>query len=200
MLVRLGFRPVAFRKARTFERHRRNSKEVQCRNHLAVIGQEGQPTFSRIAAPPDMAQIPGYRPLRNGEAQLQKFAVYFGCAPSWIFIGDTSDQRTDFGRRFRSAAARSRTPPPEEPKSRPMPADYRLRFHNDQDFGPSGPNVAQRRPEQPVPRIQPRARTLPLEDGDLLPQGQDFQGSVVPTAEENSNGGQESKDESEHES
>ena len=81
-----------------------------------------------------------------------------------------------------------------------MPADYRLRFHNDQDFGPSGPNVAQRRPEQPVPRIQPRARALPLEDGDLLPQGQDFQGSVVPTAEENSNGGQESKDESEHES
>jgi hypothetical protein len=57
-----------------------------------------------------------------------------------------------------------------------------------------------RRPEQPVPRIQTRARTLPLEDGDLLPQRQDFQGSVVPTAEENSNRRKKSKDELGHES
>jgi hypothetical protein len=41
---------------------------------------------------------------------------------------------------------------------------------------------------------------LPLEDGDLLPQGQDFQSSVVSTTDENSNGGQESKYESGHES
>ena len=43
-------------------------------------------------------------------------------------------------------------------------------------------------------------RTLPLEDGDLLPQRQDFQGSVVPTAEENSNRRKKSKDELGHES
>ena len=58
---------------------------------------------------------------------------------------------------------------------------------------------AQRRPEQPVPRTQTRARTRPLEDGDLLPQRQDFQGSVAPTAEENSNRGKKSKDELGHE-
>jgi hypothetical protein len=33
-----------------------------------------------------------------------------------------------------------------------------------------------------------------------MPEGQDFQGDVAPTAEENSNGCQESKSESEHES
>jgi len=80
-----------------------------------------------------------------------------------------------------------------------VPADHRLWFHHDQDVGPSRPNAAQRRPEQPVPRIQTRARTLPLEDGDLLPQRQDFQGSVVPTAEENSNRRKKSKDELGHE-
>ena len=80
-----------------------------------------------------------------------------------------------------------------------MPAYHCLGFHHDQDLGPAGPEPAQASPEQPVPRIQPRARTLPLEDGDLLPQGQDFQGSVVPTAEENSHQGHESKNELEHE-
>jgi hypothetical protein len=79
-----------------------------------------------------------------------------------------------------------------------VPADHRLWFHHNQDVAPSRPNAAQRRPEQPVPRIQ--TRTLPLEDGDLLPQRQDFQGIVVPTAEENSNRGKKSKDELEHES
>ena len=41
--------------------------------------------------------------------------------------------------------------------------------------------------------------TLPLEHGDLLTQGQDFQRRVMPTTEEDSNGSQQSKDESEHE-
>ena len=39
---------------------------------------------------------------------------------------------------------------------------------------------------------------LPFEDGDLLPQGENFQGSVVSTTDESSKGGQESKYELEH--
>ena len=81
-----------------------------------------------------------------------------------------------------------------------MPADHSVRFHHHQDLCPSRPNAPQRNPEQPVPRIQPRTRPFPLEDGDLLPQGQHFQGSVMPATEEDSHGGQESKNESEHES
>jgi hypothetical protein len=80
-----------------------------------------------------------------------------------------------------------------------MPADHGLWFHNDQDLGPSGPDLSQRRPEQSIPGIQTRARTPSFKDGDLLAQGQNFQGGVVPTAEENLDGGQESKNESEHE-
>jgi len=75
------------------------------------------------------------------------------------------------------------TASPEKSKSGPVPADYRLRFHYQQDLGRSGPNAAQRRPEQPVQALNSGADGS-LQDGDLLPQGQDFQGSVASTAEE----------------
>lgn len=42
-------------------------------------------------------------------------------------------------------------------------------------------------------------RTFPFEHGDLLPQGEDFQGDVPPTPEEDADCGQESEDEIEHE-
>ena len=80
-----------------------------------------------------------------------------------------------------------------------MPAYDGLRFHNYQDLGPPGPDAAQGSPEQPVQLIQPRTRPFPLEHGDLLPQGEDLQSSVMPTAEEDSNSGQKSKGEFEHE-
>jgi hypothetical protein len=71
--------------------YRRNGKEVQRGDDLAVIGQEGQPPLARISAPTDTAQIPGYGPLRNGEAQLQKFAVYFRRSPSRVFFCHAPD-------------------------------------------------------------------------------------------------------------
>jgi hypothetical protein len=54
-------------------------------------------------------------------------------------------------------------------------------------------------PEQPIQRIQPRPWSFPLEKDELLPQGKDLQGGVIPAAEENSDSGQESEDELEHE-
>jgi hypothetical protein len=40
---------------------------------------------------------------------------------------------------------------------------------------------------------------FPLEKDELLPQGEDLQGGVIPAAEENSDSGQKSEDELEHE-
>jgi hypothetical protein len=54
-------------------------------------------------------------------------------------------------------------------------------------------------PEQPIQRIQPRTWSFPLEKDELLPQSEDLQGGLIPAAEENSDSGQESEDESEHE-
>src|SRR5579864_6937571 len=123
-----------------------------------------------------------------------------GCAPSRIFFRQAPDKYADFSASFRSAPTRSGPPPPAQPKSRPVPADHGLRLHHDQDVCPPGPNASQSSPEQPVPGIQSRMRSLAFQDGDLLPQGQDLQGSLLPTAEKDSYDGQESKDELEHES
>jgi hypothetical protein len=40
---------------------------------------------------------------------------------------------------------------------------------------------------------------FPLEKDELLPQGEDLQGGVIPAAEENSDSGHENEDELEHE-
>ena len=79
-----------------------------------------------------------------------------------------------------------------------MPADDSLWFHDEEDVGPAGPDAAQGSPEEPVQPIQPGTGSLPLERGNLLPQGEDLQGGVPATTEEDANGSQASKDELEH--
>jgi hypothetical protein len=80
-----------------------------------------------------------------------------------------------------------------------VPADDCLRFHCYQDLGPPGPEAVQDNPEQPIQPIQPWTWPFPLEKDELLPQSEDLQSGVIPTAEENSDSGQESADELEHE-
>jgi hypothetical protein len=63
---------------------------------------------------------------------------------------------------------------------------YSFGFDNQQDIGPAGPEAAQRGPKQAVTRVQERTRSLAFENGDLLPKGEDLQGSIDPCAEENS--------------
>ena len=72
-----------------------------------------------------------------------------------------------------------------------MPANDGLWFHQDEDIGPAGPEAAQGGPEEPVERVQWRPRSLPLENGDLLSQGQNFEGAVAATAEEHADSGHE---------
>jgi len=80
-----------------------------------------------------------------------------------------------------------------------MPAGNGLRLHNYQHLGPPPPDAAQGRPEQPVQLIQPRTWPFALEDSDLLTQRKNLDCQVTPAAEEDSDGGQESKDQFEHE-
>ena len=80
-----------------------------------------------------------------------------------------------------------------------MPADHGLGLHDEEDVGPPGPHAAQGRPEQPVKGVQLCAWPFAFEHGNLLPEGEDLNCSVMPTAEEDSNSGQENKDGFEHE-
>ena len=80
-----------------------------------------------------------------------------------------------------------------------MPADHSLGLHDDEDISPPRPHAAQGCPEQPVKAVQLWARPFAFEHGDLLPEGEDFNCSVMPTAEEDADSDQESNDEFEHE-
>ncbi len=79
-----------------------------------------------------------------------------------------------------------------------MPADYSIRFHHDENVGPTRPDSAQADPKQPVQAMQARARPFSLQDGKLLPQGKDLQSSFPPTTKKYSPGSEQSQDEFKH--
>jgi hypothetical protein len=51
--------------------------------------------------------------------------------------------------------------------------------------------TASSRPEEAVPGIQLRPRSFTFEYGDLLPEGEDFEGRVAPTPEEEADHGED---------
>jgi hypothetical protein len=51
--------------------------------------------------------------------------------------------------------------------------------------------AAEGRPEESVQRVQYWPRPFAFEHGDLLSEGEDFEGGIASTAEEDSDGGNE---------
>jgi hypothetical protein len=80
-----------------------------------------------------------------------------------------------------------------------MPAGDGLGLHDDEDIGPLRLDAAQGRPEPPAERSQLWMRPPADELSNLLSQGEDLNCSVMPTAAEDSDSGQESEDEIKHE-
>jgi hypothetical protein len=91
------------------------------------------------------------------------------------------------------------SPPPTEPKTGAIPADHGLGLHDDKDVHPPGLHPAEGSPEHPVKAVQLWARPFAFEHGNLLSEGEDLNGSVMPTAEEDADSGQERNGEFEHE-
>ncbi len=81
-----------------------------------------------------------------------------------------------------------------------MTADHGIGFHQDQDVLPAWPTLAECRPKDPVPEVQFRPGPFPFQGGDLLSKGEDFEGGIASTADEDSNGAKEREDDLQHES
>jgi hypothetical protein len=81
-----------------------------------------------------------------------------------------------------------------------VPADHGFGSYEYQDVRPAGPTLAECRPEKAVPGVQFRPRPFPFQHGDLLSEGEDFEGGIASTAKEDSNGDKEREDDLEHES
>ena len=72
-----------------------------------------------------------------------------------------------------------------------MPADHGCGFHEDQDVRPAGPTLTECRPEESVQGVQFWPWPFPFEHGDLLSEGEDFEGGIGSTAKEDSDGDKE---------
>jgi hypothetical protein len=59
--------------------------------------------------------------------------------------------------------------------------------------------VAECRPEESVPGIQFWPRPFPFQHGDLLAEGEDFEGGIASTTEEDSDGDYKGEDDFGHE-
>jgi hypothetical protein len=180
------------------EGHRRHREEVEGHEHFAVILEEGQPPFARVASALDPPKIPSYGPFRDDEAEFLKFAVNAGRAPRILFR-HLADQPLNLLGDLRPAAPWPGTPTPVQPKTRAAPADDGLGLDDDQDAGPTGPAAAESGPEAPVQGVQGRPRPFASEPCYLLPEGKDFQRRIGSTAEEDADYGEDGEDESRHE-
>jgi hypothetical protein len=132
------------------EGHGRHGEEVESDDHLAVVLEEGKPLLTWVPAALDAPEIPSNGPSGDDEAEFLKFAVDFGGSPTRILRRQAPDQRPEFFSSLLPTSARSGTPTPVQPKTRAVPADDGLGLDDDQDVGPTGPEVAEGRPEEPV--------------------------------------------------
>jgi hypothetical protein len=109
-----------------------DSKEIKCRDHFAMVVEEGRPAlrFARIVVTLQAVQISRYGRLGNLEAQLEQFAMNARRSPAWIVCLHATNQLADLAADLRSSGvAKPRPPSPEQPEAGAMPGYDRLRFH-----------------------------------------------------------------------
>ncbi len=75
--------------------------------------------------------------------------------------------------------------------TRLLSSDDSLWFQEDKGVGRAGPIAAQGRPEESVHGVQCWPRSFAFDHGKLLPKGEDFEGDVAATANEDPDGGQD---------
>jgi hypothetical protein len=75
-----------------FECERGHCKEVECDDHLAMVGEKGEPALARIATTLQASQISRDRALGDCEAELQQFAMDLRRAPVRILSRHAVDE------------------------------------------------------------------------------------------------------------
>ena len=76
-----------------------------------------------------------------------------------------------------------------------MPADNSIRVHNDERFRPTGPQLLQQDPKQPVQWTQARPGPFALERRNLLAKRKHLESEVRAAAEEDAGDGKQCENE-----
>ena len=99
------------------------------------------------------------------------------CNQGWIdFLRSTSDA-------WSSRPTPSALPSPISSEPTTVPADDRLRFHDDEDALPVSPDSAQQHPKPAVDLREPRPFHGTAEDGELLPKSDILESQLATSLE-----------------
>ena len=127
--------------------------------------------------------------LGNGDAQLCQLAMHAGSSPERVGPAHVPNQLTYFGSdAWSSGPTPSALPRPISSEPTTVPADDRLRFHDDEDALPVSPDSAQQHPKHAVDIREPWPFHGTAEDGELLPKSDILESQLATSLE----GGDES--------
>ena len=111
--------------------------------------------------------------LGNGYTKLPQLAMHAGSSPERVGPAQVPYQLKYFeSDAWSSGPTPSALPSPISAEPETVPADDRLRFHDDEDALPVGPDSAQQHPEPAVDIREPRPFHRTVEDGELLPKSE----------------------------
>ena len=122
--------------------------------------------------------------LGNGDAQLCQLAMNAGSSPERVGPAHVPNQLTYFGSdAWSSGPTPSALPSPISSEPTTVPADDRLRFHDDEDALPVSPDSAQQHPKPAVDLREPRPFHGTAEDGELLPKSDILESQLATSLE-----------------
>ena len=160
----------------------RQSEKIERHQVLYMIIEKAPPSMGRWHA---MANhILGDGGLGNGDAQLCQLAMHAGSSPERVGPAHIPYQLTYFGSdAWSSGPTPSALPSPISSEPTTVPADDRLRFHDDEDALPVSPDSAQQHPKHAVDIREPRPFHGTAEDGELLAKSDILESQLATSLE-----------------
>ena len=119
--------------------------------------------------------------------------------PEWIGGGHASNQGPDLGVDGGATGGSAGKLGPVLTEAAALPSQDGVGRHHDERVPPAGPDSGQGDPEQAIHRVEPRPGRRALVDGELLAQGQVFEGELAVAADEEGEEPEQVEEEGDHE-
>ena len=122
--------------------------------------------------------------LGNGDAQLRQLAMHAGSSPERVGPAYVPYQLTYFeSDAWSSRPTPSALPSPISSEPGTVPANDRLRFHDDEDTLPVSPDSVQQHPKLAVDIREPWPFHRTVEDGEPLPKSDILESQLATSLE-----------------
>jgi len=182
------------------ERNCGNREEIHRGYSFSVVSEEGKPSLGRLRVLRCSFDPAGDCSLREIEPEHQELTMNAWCSPGRILSDHSEDQIANFFGNMLTAnhSASPRDYTPVHGKSCAMPADNRLRAHDDEGLLPSCPESARENPEEFVKQLYVRSRVTTLQDGKLLPKHEVFEQEARTPSEDSENTAEEEPKNTDH--